>query len=533
MKLRNMLIAAGSVGSVAAVSEMVDLGYSRYRGQASSQGVSQWFGMRYAAPPVGQLRFMPPQDPPREMQVQILGRGGKSCLRTGRPSIDSNSSEDCLFINVQAPTNATDESYLPVMLYIQGGGFNLNSDPNINATGIIASTNHSMVVVSFNYRVGPYGFLSDGEAMASNNGLRDQRKAMEWVQAHIKSFGGDPGHVVIVGTSAGGASVAMHLTANGGQDRGLFHGAIGQSPSFATMLTVEQTRYQYKHFAVRLGCYGRDNIACLRNKTAQQIQERNYNIPLPGGAQPPRYQWLPARDGEMVTDFLHRAFAEGKFIHVPTVFGDDMNGGTRFAPRTLATEAEGYDWLLDQYPTLTFGHLDRIHELYPSVNASQTNCTGVPGCYWRQAANVYGEARYMCPSLFMNSRMQSHGVANTYAYLWNVSDPAQIQAGLGVPHVVEMDALLGEDYAPGIPASYRSGGINERATAVMRGFWTSFVRTLDPNVFREDGTSAWDPWEGGRRMVFETGARTSMEDVGQGLRERCLFWEENALEMLL
>src|SRR3569833_3810209 len=109
-----------------------------------------------------------------------------------------------------------------------------------------------MVLVTFNYRVGPYGCLP--VAGAANNGLRDQRKAMEWGGRHIAGFGGDPNHVVLGGASAGAGSIALHLTAEGGKDTGLFHGAAAESVSFATVLTIDQSRYQYETFALRVGC---------------------------------------------------------------------------------------------------------------------------------------------------------------------------------------------------------------------------------------------------------------------------------------
>lgn len=97
-------------------------------------------------------------------------------------------SEDCLFLDVFAPSTATEDSKLPVYFFIQGGGFNLNANPNINASGLIQASERNMVVVGFNYRVGLYGFLAGkeiGEDASLNNGLKDQIKALEWVKKHI------------------------------------------------------------------------------------------------------------------------------------------------------------------------------------------------------------------------------------------------------------------------------------------------------------------------------------------------------------
>lgn len=106
-----------------------------------------------------------------------------------------------MFLEVYAPSNAKLCSKLPVSLYIHGGGFNMHGNPNTNGTGIVAAAGNDMVAVFFNYRVGPYGFMTTGDVdrddIDSKVGLLDQRKAMEWVQKHISRFGGDPRHVVI------------------------------------------------------------------------------------------------------------------------------------------------------------------------------------------------------------------------------------------------------------------------------------------------------------------------------------------------
>ncbi|KAL6866461.1 hypothetical protein ACO1O0_002572 [Amphichorda felina] len=484
--------------------------------------------MRYAAAPLGDLRFMPPQDPPCHHEPQPADAPPLACLATKKRAGDNETSEDCLFLNVMAPSNATRESKLPVYFYIQGGGFNKLSDPSINATGIIDVADRDLVVVNLNYRVGPYGFLTNGDQITPNNGLRDQRKALEWVQEHISKFGGDPDHVVIGGTSAGGASVIFHMTSENGTDRGLFHGAMAQSASFAATLTVEESQYQFNQFAIRLGCTT-DTMRCLRRKTADQIQEVNINIPLPGGASPPLYQWLPVLDYDFITDYTYRALAQGKFIKVPTVFGDDRNGGTSFAPKDASSLIDSNQFMIDQYPTLTPSRLGEINDMYP--NPHEDDCPA-PGCYWRQASNTYQEVRYMCPALFANSVSAARS-ARSWAYMWSVEDPAQMEEGLGVPHTSELQALIGPAYTDDEPESYKPGGINERASPVLQGYWTSFMRTLDPNTHREGGTAEWEDWgaRGHARMVIGTGGSTEMVDVEDGLKTRCEWWVSHGVDM--
>ncbi len=174
---------------------VVDLGYSRYNGRALQDGTSQWLGMRYAAPPVGNLRFAAPQDPIRNTNLQPADEYRPRCLPTlsavSDGPIPTDRSEDCLFVNVQAPSHNTgfwnSSTKLPVYVFIQGGGFNDNSGTN-DARELIKVSDMGIVVVDFNYRVGPYGFLTSSEVQAKgslNNGLKDQRKLLHWVQEHI------------------------------------------------------------------------------------------------------------------------------------------------------------------------------------------------------------------------------------------------------------------------------------------------------------------------------------------------------------
>ncbi|UNI17724.1 Cholinesterase [Purpureocillium takamizusanense] len=527
--MRLATVASTLLAIVAAVDTTVDLGYSRYKGISQANGVSQWLGIRFAAPPVGDLRFAPPKDPERTSQLQPANKYGKACLATDANPNDEGTAEDCLFLDVQAPTNVSADAKLPVFIYIQGGGFNVNSNTKINASGLIAASDFGIVVVSFNYRVGPYGFLSnsgdDANAVMPNNGLRDQLKVMLWVQDHIAKFGGDPDHVVVGGSSAGAESVALHLTANYSTDSKLFHGAIAESPSFATMLTVDEAGYQYRHLAARLGCVVPDSLACLRNKTAVELQAHNFNIPLPNAASAPEYMYLPTIDGELVPDYTYRLLEQRRFLRVPTIFGDDSNGGTKFAPRNTSTLAQSNSYMLDQYPFMTIEQLIEANKLYPNPN---TTCPH-KGCYWRQLSNVYGEARYMCPARAFTSALSQSGVSRSFAYRWNVEDPAQMAEGLGVPHTVELSALWGPEYAPKPPRSYEKGGVNERASPVMQCYWVNFIKHYDPNAGKgctSEDTARWEPWSPRRqsRIVFQTAGKTQMEPFGQALNARCDFW---------
>lgn len=205
--------------------------------------------------------------------------------------------EDCLFVDVYAPTNASADEPLPVYFYISGGGFNSIADANLNGTRLIRASDYNMVVVTFNYRVGLFGFLASAEVESDptasvNNGLHDQRKALEWVQKYIHQFGGDPGHVTIGGASAGAASVFYHLTAYEGRNDSLFSAAAAESQSFATVLTIDESQYQYEYLTDATNCSSEsDTLSCLRGLSAADIQRVNKNIPFPQSPGVPAYMY--------------------------------------------------------------------------------------------------------------------------------------------------------------------------------------------------------------------------------------------------
>ncbi|KAM0350652.1 hypothetical protein ACHAPU_003139 [Fusarium lateritium] len=522
---RLLLLSALFLPLSLAVNPTVDLGYSTYKGSDLGNGVSEWLGLRFAAPPVEALRFQPPQDPIRTRAIQDATKRKAVCIGTSSnvSLIGNGQSEDCLFVNVWAPTKASSKDKLPVFVYIQGGGFNGNSNPNANGTKLVAAGDLEMIVVAINYRVGVYGFLTDGDHVKPNIGILDQRKALQWVQKHIGKFGGNLDHVVIGGESAGAASVSLHLSAFGGKDEGLFVGAAAESISFGTLLTVDESHYQYKNFAMQLGCVGKDEhvLQCIRSKSPQEIKKVDKNIPSPGASTPPIYMWTAVLDNDLIPDVTYRLFEQGKFIKVPLIAGDDTNGGTFFAPSDISTLVQSNSFLNAQFPFLSLEQLDTINQLYPNQNKTCPNT----GCYWRQAADVYGDMRYKCSSLYISNALAKYGVSKSWNYLYNVEDPTQITAGLGVPHTVEIQAILGPE--PGsAPASYFPGEKNALVVPVIQGYWTSFIRTLDPNKYRHSSAVKWEPWteKGKKRVVFETGGKTQMEKQSAIEQKRCNYF---------
>lgn len=200
--------------------------------------------------------------------------------------------------------------------------------------------------------------------------------------------------------------------------------------------------------------------------------------------------------------------------------GDDVNGGTIFTPNTTNNISESNTFLRNQFPALTLPQLTQLNILYP---VEGTPVFPDSGLYWRQVSNVYGDLRYKCPGEFICSMYQTHGVRDSWNYLWNVTDPTQAAEGFGVPHTVEVNAIWGPTNVNGtVPLSYYPNGTNANIVPVVQAYWTSFIRSYNPNTYRLAGSPLWGNWDdwGRNRIVFQTNA-TAMQPVSLTERMNC------------
>ncbi|KAK3670489.1 hypothetical protein LTR78_009593 [Recurvomyces mirabilis] len=511
-----------------AVQPLVHLDYSTYEGLDQGNGVTQWLGVRYAASPVGDLRFRAPQAPSNTTGTQSAKDFGPICLGTGSGAPTNKSNEDCLLLNIYAPTGATSDSKLPVYFFIQGGGFNTNSNPNINGSELIHASDLNIVTVAVNYRVGPYGFLASQEIQEDgsiNNGLKDQRQALYWVQKYITEFGGDPCHVTMGGDSAGAQSVNLQVTAYGGRNDNLFHATAAESQSFSALRTVPENQYMYDNLVIRTGCASAaDTLSCLRDVSATDLQKQNFNTPFPGAQIAPLYMYGPTLDFDFITDYTYNAYANGAFVRVPALAGDDTNEGTIFAPRNAGNISDSDVFMQANFPSFTLAQLRMWNELYP---VNETVQYPNSGRYWRQVSNGYGEVRYICPGIFISGVFANMSLNDNWNYRWNVIDPTADAQGLGVTHTVEVNAIWGpNNTGGGAPSSYYSGGVNYPIVSVVQGYWTSFIRSYNPNTHRVSGSPEWEAWTTDneyQRLMFQTN-NTQMEAVPEDQAARCAYF---------
>ncbi|KAH2981805.1 hypothetical protein KXV25_002583 [Aspergillus fumigatus] len=498
------VLSGSSIGHAASHSTrpVADLGYSRYQGVRLAAGVDQYLGMRYAAQPLGTLRFRASREPVHNSTLQDASEFGPICVGTGQ-STTSTRAEDCLFINVFTPADATEHSKLPVWVFIQGGAYATNSNANYNGTEVVRESGNNIVFVNFNYRVGALGFLAGAEVQRHgdlNVGLLDQREALKWVKRHIRQFGGNPDHVVIHGALAGGGSVSFHLTAYGGRNDGLFVGAIPESPWWAPQVTISESEILYNRLLQAVGC---STLACLRAVDASAIQKANLNAPDQGLISYPAGlgKFWPVIDGDLVRDRLYASFEKGKFIRVPLMVSV---------------------FLRSFYPRLNSEQLQTINDAYPKMDPVPQHAA-----YFPSVSAAFGDATIVCPGIHITNNMArffEHGSDKVWNYRYNVQDPPRIAAGLGVTHTFDLQAIFGLNYGSSVSSSMRD--ITPIIPVVMH-YYISFIRTLNPNLLKADSAPFWKPWGDGERLKVQTNA-TAMETVSAVQWDRCSLWKRLA-----
>ena len=317
-------------------------------------------GIPYASPPVGSLRWKPPQKLQPWNGVLDAKTLGSPCVQAG-PDGNIQGSEDCLYLNVYSTCNPSvnyDRSSLsnpnpapvlyPVLFFIHGGGMMMGS-PNATYDSLIASfanstedaENEGLVVVEIAYRLNAFGFLankelsiesnrtSDGVYTSGNYGLLDQIAALEWTQNNIKMFGGDPSRVTIAGQSSGGTSVFGLISASRNKTRGLFNAGISMSGSPNITMSLTSAELQNAHFSSGCGGNSTQIVSCMRSWSSEEVYNRvpnSWNCPgiwnLPTSQTGQHYSGLLIVDGSTIPVSFVQALASGQGSDIPLLIGN-------------------------------------------------------------------------------------------------------------------------------------------------------------------------------------------------------------------
>lgn len=366
--------------SASVAAPIVDLGYDRYQGYYDSEfGLNVFKGIRYAAPPIGKLRWQAPQSPaPSEnntitqavVQAPLCPQSGAAQTPAIYGFNSGPGDEDCLFLNVYAPPHAKN---LPVIFWIHGGGYGLFGavyDPS----QLINTNDNGFISVIIQYRLGAFGFLSSEDVKQNgqvNAGLLDQHFALRWVQNHIKKFGGDPRKVTLAGESAGAGSVMLQAMAYGGkQNVTLFDNLIAASVYLAKQYHYNDqvpTQY-YEAFAKAAGCTAGSNTTessvfnCLVSANTAVLQNASATVSQSGEFG--TFAFLPVTDGNFVQAAPSQQLLEKAVSGKRLLIGNNANEGAPLTPSTILTADDFLNYVNTTLPSLTAADKSRLLQIY-------------------------------------------------------------------------------------------------------------------------------------------------------------------------
>lgn len=500
----------------AAVGAEVSVSGGMIGGVVGEDGLKQYHGIPFAAAPIGDLRWAPPAPVAPWEGVRDASTPGPACAQPrgdagfyGQGEFEM--AEDCLTLNVWTRAgNAA--AALPVMVWIHGGA--LVSGGGARYPGELL-TSKGVVLVTVNYRLGPFGFLAHpalsaehDRGVSGNQGLRDQIAALEWVRDNVGQFGGDAGNVTIFGESAGALSVSL-LQASP-MARGLFHRVIGQSGGAFQPMTfrAEATAYSGpaeavgEKFAAALAATGDaddtgegaaaeaeapdTSLDALRAAPAERVLATFQSDPAFSD-----YASLAIVDGEVIPEEVATIFANGQQADVPVLIGSNADEGTTFLAYfepLFGKGVEGFNAYLAA--TLPAAGED-ARALYPAGDDAEGT---------RAWVDLFGDVLFAYPMRTWARNMANVG-SDAYLYWFTWAPPIEGREQYGAFHAGEIGYVFGDlDLFDATPTD-----ADREFSDLMATVWTQFARTGNPNG---EGLPAWMPYTAENEAYMELGADT-------------------------
>ncbi len=457
-------------------------------------------GVPYAAPPVGDLRFRPPQrlDPWSEVLDAanfgpIAPQNASALDRLlGEPE---SWDEDCLRLNVWTP--AADDGARPVMVWIHGGAFSTGSGSSVLYHGESLATIGDVVVVTINYRLNAFGFLDvssldPDRAASGNNGILDQLAALDWIQENIASLGGDPSNVTVFGESAGAMSIGSLLAIAGDGSR--FQRAILQSGSPAHAIRPEQAAANARVFFDLLGISTIDELLALPAEALLDAEMR-----IPSGAVLDRctearhvfersMPFQPVVDGVTIPEHPMALIAQGAAATIDVMAGTNTDENRLFSmlERGPLTEER-----LRQRATNVHSDPSALLEHYRGHAHLVERNAPEPPSPSEMHTHLMTDAVFFVPTMEMFDRLHAPGDRSPLRLCYRFAWPSSVADGLlGACHALEIPFIFDRLTTPGV-AGFTGDGAPEGLGEVMRAAWLDFAHGRRPVVPTSDGPQAW------------------------------------------
>ncbi|KAJ5261063.1 hypothetical protein N7478_011658 [Penicillium angulare] len=536
---------------------IVDLGYELHQASSfnSESGLYNFSNIRYAAPPVGDLRFRAPVSPAKNRSQIQNGTVGRICPQangiwienimpafllsiiegttfnqstniSSYPYVpqpqDSRTTEDCLFLDVVVPKKVFNRSQshgrqywkkkklAPVLVWIYGGGY-VSGDKNLeDPSGLVERSTvngDGVVYVAMNYRLGAFGWLGGDTLQASgtaNAGLHDQRFALEWIYKNIHLFGGDRDRVTVIGESAGGGSIMHQITAYGGAaGPAPFQQAIVQSPGWVPVPDKKQPEDTLQQFLGILNVSTIDEARGLSSKRLIAANAYQVATKSPWG----ELVYTPVVDGTFVPKLPGQLLKEGKYDHnLSVMVGNNANDGIMFTSPDSVKSDYLSKMLKEYYPFIQQNITDySLDVLYPAVyNGSYPYTNSL-----ERTAFLIQESIFECNTEYLDWAYD----AKTFAYEFSV------------PPALHGQDTLYTFYNKGKQGN--QGGLsgldvhNETIAFVMQDYFTSFAQSGIPS-------SALGPTfkrYGAERAMLDIGNETIRSIRDPTSASRCRFWQ--------
>ncbi|XP_033638205.1 acetylcholinesterase-like isoform X1 [Asterias rubens] len=555
--LATLVLLIAVISSHAAVSseELVDTIYGQIVGfrkhVIDGDHVVAYLGIPYAKPPVGSRRYKPPETMGSwRPEVKNASAFGSSCVQVldiAYPNFTGSEmwntqlplDEDCLYLNVWVPSPRPSRDRLPVMVWIFGGGFygGVATLPVYDGSTLAAT--QGVIVVSMNYRVGSYGFLSFGNSeVPGNMGLLDQAMALQWVQDNIEYFNGDPDKVTLFGESAGAVSIGYHLQSRLSQP--LFNRAIMQSGTSLChwgLITNEEARERAMKFARGLNCVEYSDgtqftdaqiLACLRTKDPNETLNFEFvesNVYI--------FPFVPVVDGVFITETPKSAFERYAVKSTDIMLGSNKNEGSFFMIYYLPAFNKDTESLINN---TKFN--ETVGTIFESMNKFAMSAIKFQYTDWldprdprklRDAAEAFvTDYKIACP-IFETAR--AHTAAHNNAYLYRFQQRASNNPWaewMGVLHGDEIAFAFGQPLHP-------SNGFSEDDIALSRKMmrlWSNFAKTGNPNTEHpndpDELAEGWPPFrlDAPEHYILDSSTVDTPLYADYDKASQCAFWRE-------